>query len=49
MGKSVKADWQESSEELKHRYLKEVHPQRRTRLQVLWQLRQGKGFRMWWT
>ncbi len=43
MGKSVKADWQESSEELKHRYLKEVHPQRRTRLQVLWQLRQGKG------
>jgi len=43
MGKSVKADWQESSEELKHRYLKEAHPQRRTRLQVLWQLRQGKG------
>ena len=42
MGRGVKADWQESSEELKHRYLKEVHPQRRTRLQVLWQLRQGK-------
>ena len=42
MGRGVKADWQESSEELKPRYLKEVHPQRRTRLQVLWQLRQGK-------
>lgn len=42
MGRGVKADWQESSEELKQRYLKEVHPQRRTRLQVLWQLRQGK-------
>jgi len=42
MGKGVKVDWQESSEELKHRYLKEVHPQRRTRLQALWQLHQGK-------
>ncbi len=49
MGKRVKADWQESGEELKHRYLKEVHPQRRTRLQVLWQLRQGKGVPDWWT
>ena len=42
MGRGVKVDWQESSEELKHRYLKEVHPQRRTRLQALWQLHQGK-------
>ena len=42
MGRRVKVDWQESSEELKHRYLKEVHPQRRTRLQALWQLHQGK-------
>ncbi len=45
MGRGVKADWQESSEELKHRYLKEEHPQRRTRLQALWQLRQGKEVR----
>ena len=42
MGRRVKVDWQESSEELKHRYQKEVHPQRRTRLQALWQLHQGK-------
>ena len=42
MGRGLKVDWQESNEELKHRYQKEVHPQRRTRLQALWQLRQGK-------
>ncbi len=42
MGRGLSVDWQESSEELKHRYQKEVHPQRRTRLQGLWQLRQGK-------
>ncbi len=42
MGRVLSVDWQESSEELKHRYQKEVHPQRRTRLQGLWQLRQGK-------
>ncbi len=42
MGRGVKVDWQESSEELKHRYQKEVHPQRRTRMQTLWPLRQGK-------
>ncbi len=42
MGRGLNVDWQESSEELKHRYQKEVHPQRRTRLQVLWQLHQGK-------
>ncbi len=42
MGRRVKVNWQESSEELKHRYQKEVHPQRRTRLQALWQLHQGK-------
>ncbi len=39
----VKVDWQQSIEELKQSYQKEVHPQRRTRLQALWQLRQGKG------
>ena len=38
----MKVDWQESCEELKHRYLKEVHLQRRTRLQAPWQLSQGK-------
>ncbi len=42
MGRGVKVDWQESSEELKHRFQKEVHPQRRTRLQVLWQLSLGR-------
>ncbi len=42
MGRREKFDWQESCEELKRRYRKEVHPQRRTRLQALWQLRQGK-------
>lgn len=42
MGRGVKVNWQESSEELKHLYQKEVHLQRRTRLQALWQLRQGK-------
>ena len=42
MGKGVKVDWQESSEELKQLYQKEVHPQRRTRLQAFWQLSQGK-------
>ena len=45
MGARLTVEWQESSEELKHRYQKEVHPQRRTRLQALWQLRQGKRIR----
>ena len=42
MGVELKVDWQESTEELKHLYQKEAHPQRRTRLQALWQLRLGK-------
>ncbi len=42
MRRIAKVDWQESSEELKHLYQKEAHPQRRTRLQALWQLHQGK-------
>ena len=42
MGKRVEVGWQESSEELKQRYQREEHPQRRTRLQALWHLRQGK-------
>ncbi len=43
MGRGLEVDWQESSEELKHLYQKEVHLQGRTRLQALWQLSQGKG------
>ncbi len=42
MGRGVQINWQETSEELKHLYQKEVHPGRRTRLQALWQLHQGK-------
>ena len=42
MARVAKVAWQESSEELKQLYQKELHPQRRTRLQVLWQLHQGK-------
>ena len=42
MGRGLKVDWQESSEELKQLYWKEVNPRRRTRLQALWQLRLGK-------
>ena len=45
MGTRLTVDWQESSEELKHHYQKEVHPQRRTRLQAFWQLHQGKRIR----
>lgn len=42
MGQRLQLDWQQSAEELKHRYLSEQHPQRPTRLQALWLLRQGK-------
>jgi len=42
MGRGLEVDWQESADQLKHLYQKEVHPRRRTRLQALWQLRQGK-------
>jgi transposase len=42
MGQRLKLAWQESPEELKARYVREQHVQRRTRLQVLWQLRMGK-------
>ncbi len=38
----IKVDWHQSIEELKHSYQKEAHPQRRTRLQALWQMHQGK-------
>ena len=42
MGGQLKVNWQESADELKRLYQKEVYPQRRTRLQALWQLRLGK-------
>jgi transposase len=42
MGRRLQVAWQETVEELKRRYQAEKHPQRRTRLQALWQLRQGK-------
>ena len=42
MGRQLQVEWHQSSEELKHLYKKEPHPQRRTRLQALWHLRQGR-------
>lgn len=42
MGRHVQIEWHESSEELKQLYRNEQHPQRRTRLQALWHLRNGK-------
>jgi len=42
MGQRLQVNWQESAEELKVRYLREHHAQRRTRLHALWQLRLGK-------
>ena len=42
MGPRLQIEWQESAEELKTLYKRESHPQRRTRLQALWQLRTSK-------
>jgi transposase len=42
MGRYLQIDWGETAAELKVLYLKEKHPQRRTRLQALWHLRAGK-------
>jgi transposase len=42
MGQRIQVEWQETAEELKQLYKQERHPQRRTRLQALWQLREGK-------
>ena len=42
MGRRLQIEWRESAAELKAQYLKEKHPQRRTRLQTLWHLRSGK-------
>lgn len=43
MGWHVEIVWHESEAELKRPYQHESHPQRRTRLQALWLLRQGKS------
>lgn len=42
MGRRLQVEWAESAEALKALYLREKHAQRRTRLQALWLLRQGK-------
>ncbi|GAB4440320.1 MAG: hypothetical protein Kow00120_08420 [Anaerolineae bacterium] len=42
MGRRLQVEWAESAEALKALYLQEQHAQRRTRLQALWLLRQGK-------
>jgi transposase len=41
MGQRIQVEWQETADELKQFYKQERHPQRRTRLQALWHLRQG--------
>lgn len=42
MGQHLHIEWQESAAELKAKYRKEKHAQRRIRLLALWHLRQGK-------
>ena len=42
MGRQLQIEWHETADELRQRYKREKHPQRRTRLQVLWHLCQGK-------
>lgn len=42
MGRHLEVEWEESAEELKAQYQQEKHAQRRTRLQALWHLRNGK-------
>jgi len=42
MGRKLVIEWQENEETLKQKYLDEKDRQNRTRLQALWQLRQGK-------
>ena len=45
MVRILQVDWEESVEELKHKYRVETHPQRRERLFTLWHLRLGKQIR----
>ena len=42
MGQRLQVEWQESGDQLKRLYQQERHPQRRTRLQALWHLCNGK-------
>jgi len=42
MGRHVQIEWRETEAELKQLYRAEKQPQRRTRLQALWLMRQGK-------
>jgi transposase len=42
MGRRLQLEWHESESELKQRYQREKRAERRTRLQALWLLRQGK-------
>lgn len=42
MGRPLQLEWHESESELKQRYQSEKDGERRTRLQALWLLRQGK-------
>ena len=42
MGRRLQLEWHESESELKQCYQREKHGERRTRLQALWLLRQGK-------
>lgn len=45
MVRILQVDWEESAEELKQKYRKETHPQRRERLFTFWHLRLGKQIR----
>jgi transposase len=45
MGQRIQVEWRETAAELKQLYKQERHPQRRTRLQALWHLRQGDRIR----
>jgi len=42
MGRRLQLEWHESESQLKQRYQREKRAERRTRLQALWLLRQGK-------
>lgn len=42
MGRRLQIEWQETAEELKHRYRQEKHPQRRERLMSFWHMCEGK-------
>jgi hypothetical protein len=45
MGRKLEIDWQETALELKKRYRKEHHSERKTRLHAFWQLRLGKSLK----